>query len=99
MADGNNQNNSTTEENPLEEPTQPLQSKQIAGFQGRSKSQWPELVGLPAEEAQAKIKQDMEGALVQVVPPNHFVTMDFRRNRVRLYVDSEGKIARAPIIG
>ncbi|CAN1142570.1 Subtilisin inhibitor CLSI-I [Linum perenne] len=41
----------------------------------------------------------MEGALVQVVPPNHFVTMDFRRNRVRLYVDSEGKIARAPIIG
>ncbi|CAN1849819.1 hypothetical protein LINPERHAP1_LOCUS39550, partial [Linum perenne] len=34
MADGNNQNNSTTEEKPLEEPTQPLQrvsgEKQIA---------------------------------------------------------------------
>ncbi|CAN0880081.1 Subtilisin inhibitor 1 [Linum grandiflorum] len=97
MADGNNKNNCTTEEEqPSDQPNQPSEPR---FSQGRSKSQWPELVGLPAEEAEAKIKQDMGGALVQVVPPNHFVTMDFRRNRVRLYVDSEGKIARAPIIG
>ncbi|KAJ4704634.1 subtilisin inhibitor-like [Melia azedarach] len=64
-----------------------------------SKTTWPELVGSTAEEAEKKIKEEKPGALVHVVPPNSFVTMDFRRNRVRLYVDSSGKVERPPSIG
>ncbi|WCJ28336.1 Subtilisin inhibitor [Euphorbia peplus] len=60
---------------------------------------WPELVGLTAEEAERKIKEEMGRATVQVVPPNCFVTMDFRSERVRLYIDSSGKVARPPMIG
>lgn len=63
------------------------------------KTTWPELVGLTADEAEKKIKEERPVVQVQVVPPNSFVTMDFRQNRVRLYVDSSGKVDREPRIG
>ncbi|KAI7997024.1 hypothetical protein LOK49_LG10G01997 [Camellia lanceoleosa] len=63
------------------------------------KTTWPELVGLPAEEAERKIKEEMPEALIQVVPPDCLVTMEFIESRVRLYVDSSGKIVNPPIIG
>ncbi|CAL5388351.1 unnamed protein product [Camellia sinensis] len=63
------------------------------------KTTWPEVVGLPAEEAERKIKEEMPGVRIQVVPPNCFVTMDFNQQRVRLHVDSSGKVARPPKIG
>ncbi|XP_057497965.1 subtilisin inhibitor CLSI-I-like isoform X2 [Actinidia eriantha] len=64
-----------------------------------AKTTWPELVGLAAEEAEKKIKEEMPGARVQVVPPNCFVTMDFNQRRVRLHVDSARKVAQTPRIG
>ncbi|XP_057497964.1 subtilisin inhibitor CLSI-I-like isoform X1 [Actinidia eriantha] len=66
---------------------------------GTAKTTWPELVGLAAEEAEKKIKEEMPGARVQVVPPNCFVTMDFNQRRVRLHVDSARKVAQTPRIG
>ncbi|XP_050229165.1 subtilisin inhibitor CLSI-I-like [Mercurialis annua] len=60
---------------------------------------WPDLVGVTAEEAERKIKEDMAGAEVQVVPPDCFITMDFKVGRVRLFIDSSGKVAKPPIIG
>ncbi|GFY93219.1 hypothetical protein Acr_08g0016290 [Actinidia rufa] len=63
------------------------------------KTTWPELVGLAAEEAEKKIKEEMPGARVQVILPNCFVTMDFNQRRVRLHVDSVGKVAQTPRIG
>lgn len=64
-----------------------------------SKLTWPEVVGLTPEEGERKIKEEMPRVSVQVVPANSFVTMDFNQQRVRLYTDSSGKIARVPRIG
>lgn len=61
---------------------------------------WPELVGSTAEGAKQKVKEEFGDSIrVQVVPPNTFVTMDFDRQRVRLYVDSSGNVARTPRVG
>jgi hypothetical protein len=69
------------------------------GIKSCCKTTWPELVGFTAEEAERRIKEEKPGAQIQVVQPDCFVTMDFRQNRVRLHVDSLGKIQRAPRIG
>ncbi|KAM7274784.1 hypothetical protein ACFE04_016650 [Oxalis oulophora] len=63
------------------------------------KMEWPELVGMEAEFAKKKIKEELEGAQIRVVQPDHFVTMDYIEHRVRLYVNSSGKIDRPPRIG
>ncbi|ONK76903.1 uncharacterized protein A4U43_C02F1090 [Asparagus officinalis] len=51
-----------------------------------SKSSWPEVVGLTAGDAEKKIKEDMPDARVQIVPPDHFVTMDFRNMVILRYL-------------
>ncbi|CAK9159167.1 unnamed protein product [Ilex paraguariensis] len=66
------------------------------GLAGAPKTSWPELVGLTAGEAEKKVKEDFPKAEIQVVPPNHFVTMDYRTSRVRIHVDSSGKVERPP---
>ncbi|KAG8376932.1 hypothetical protein BUALT_Bualt09G0115500 [Buddleja alternifolia] len=64
------------------------------------KSTWPEVVGLTAEEAMKKIKQEMPSAIhIHVVPSDSFVTMDFRTDRVRIFIDSSGKVFKQPTIG
>ncbi|XP_026656455.1 subtilisin inhibitor CLSI-I-like [Phoenix dactylifera] len=63
------------------------------------KEAWPELVGLGVAEAEKRIKKDRPGIHIQVVPPDHFVTMDFDVGRVRLYIDSSDKIAKLPRTG
>ena len=60
---------------------------------------WPSLVGLTAEEAEKKIKEEMPEVYVTVVPPNHAITFDLRFNRVWLFVDSSGKVRQTPSIG
>ena len=64
-----------------------------------AKDSWPELVGQSSEEAKKKIKQDKPDADVQVVPADAFVTMDYNTGRVRVFVDSNDKVAKAPRIG
>lgn len=64
-----------------------------------TKTSWPELVGVTAEEAEKKVKEEVTGIEIQVVPPGNFVTADFRTNRVRLYVDEANKVIRTPGIG
>ncbi|CAL1369317.1 unnamed protein product [Linum trigynum] len=83
------------------QPTQPLPRPYgVPSLNNNTeKLEWPELVGLTAEEAESKIKQETTGVQVHVVPPNSFVTMELRQDRVRLYVDADGKVARAPKIG
>lgn len=63
------------------------------------KTTWPEVVGMTVEEAERKIREDKPGVQFQVVPQDGFVTMDFNPRRVRLFVDSERKVSRAPRIG
>ncbi|KAJ8750410.1 hypothetical protein K2173_014325 [Erythroxylum novogranatense] len=59
---------------------------------------WPELVGLTAEEAIKKIKEDIPGIRILMVPPN-IPTRDLDWNRVFLYVDREGKVEKVPGTG
>lgn len=63
------------------------------------KDSWPEVVGMSSDEAKKKIKEDKPGADVQVVPADAFVTMDYSTGRVRVFVDSNDKVAKAPRVG
>ncbi|GJN13578.1 hypothetical protein PR202_gb00298 [Eleusine coracana subsp. coracana] len=54
---------------------------------------------MSSEEAKKKIKEDKPEVDVQVVPADAFVTMDFNAGRVRVFVDSNDKVARAPRMG
>uniref|UniRef100_A0A0D9XXM7 Subtilisin inhibitor 1 n=1 Tax=Leersia perrieri TaxID=77586 RepID=A0A0D9XXM7_9ORYZ len=64
-----------------------------------AKESWPELVGVSSEAAKAKIGEERPEVDVQVVAADAFVTMDFNASRVRVFVDSDDKVARAPKIG
>lgn len=61
-----------------------------------SEGPWPELVGLPADEAVKRIQTANPALNVLIVPEGSAVTRDFRVDRVRVYADSEGKVAREP---
>ncbi|XP_058215200.1 subtilisin inhibitor CLSI-I-like [Rhododendron vialii] len=64
------------------------------------KTKWPEVVGLTSvEEAERIIKEEKPGVQIQVIPPEYGVTSDYKVQRVRLYVDSSGKVRWPPIIG
>lgn len=54
---------------------------------------------MTGEEAKKRIEEESPGISVHVIPQNSFVTMDYRTNRVRLYIDSSGKVAVAPKLG
>ncbi|KAD3338658.1 hypothetical protein E3N88_34179 [Mikania micrantha] len=63
------------------------------------KRSWPEVMGMKAEDAERKIKEEMPSAKVDVIPHQTFVTMDFVSTRVRLFVDSSQKVVKPPKIG
>ncbi|CAN6358241.1 unnamed protein product, partial [Urochloa humidicola] len=63
---------------------------------GEKKTSWPEVVGLPVEEAKKIILKDMSDADIVVLPAGSPVTMDFRSNRVRIFVDT---VAQTPTVG
>jgi phage-related protein len=50
------------------------------GSNPAAKTTWPELVGLTAEEAERKIKEEKPGAQIQVVQLDCFVTKGGARN-------------------
>lgn len=65
---------------------------------------WPErdLTGMDAEEARAAVLAGtlgIEGRNVHVLPQDAMVTMDFREDRVRIFVDGNNKVARQPMPG
>ncbi|KAK1428967.1 hypothetical protein QVD17_17808 [Tagetes erecta] len=81
---------------PVLEPQQPFPNvESIAG----KKTQWPELLGTKAEDAEKKIKEEMPRAKVHVISHDSFVTMDFVSTRVRLFVDSSQNVVKPPRIG
>jgi hypothetical protein len=50
-------------------------------------------------QAEALTKAAHPNKTVHVVPENSMVTMDFREDRVRIFVDGEGKVVSAPTLG
>ena len=61
-----------------------------------NKEKWPELTGKTGEEAKAAILKDDSKLQVDVLPEGSMVTMDYRLDRVRIFVGEDGKVARAP---
>jgi len=64
-----------------------------------TKESWPELVGLTGEEAKDKIKKERPELEVQILPELGPTTMDFRTDRVRIFVNGQNKVAHAPNCG
>ncbi|KAM0911270.1 hypothetical protein ACQ4PT_013579 [Festuca glaucescens] len=60
------------------------------------KTSWPELVGKSVEEAKKVILKDKPEAKIVVVPAGSLVTMDYRTDRVRLFVDT---VVEVPHVG
>ena len=60
---------------------------------------WPQVVGLPAHEAERRIKQDCPGVYCEVVSEKALLTMCYRSARVRIMVDGHGKVVGTPHVG
>lgn len=63
------------------------------------KTEWPELEGKSGKEAETVIKQQEPSLLVQIVPNNSMMTMDYRTDRVRVMVDEKGQVSSTPRVG
>ena len=61
--------------------------------------EFPQVVGLTGEEAKNVILQINPNLQVQIVPEGSMVTMDFRTDRVRIFVDGTGIVRNTPRIG
>ncbi|XP_019051913.1 PREDICTED: inhibitor of trypsin and hageman factor-like [Nelumbo nucifera] len=63
------------------------------------KSMWPELVGMNGEVAAAIIANENPKVRVGIIPEGRMVTMDYRCDRVRIWVDQYGSVKQVPKIG
>lgn len=101
----NSDSNIAEEEEPeLYEPEQPNPEEDKPAFGGMTIGSpsspqtvsWPELVGLPAEEAKKIIEDEGRGYTVVIVPPGGATTKDLREDRVFLFTNDEGFVERVP---
>lgn len=65
---------------------------------------WPEkqLVGMTGEEAKVAVlagSSTLMEANIHILPHDAMVTMDYREDRVRIFVGDDGKVVRQPKIG
>jgi len=61
---------------------------------------WPDVVGEDGEAACAEIRsQRPDLKIVAAIPENAPVTRDMRFDRVRVFVDEEGKVVKPPRVG
>ncbi|CAI5528800.1 unnamed protein product [Closterium sp. Naga37s-1] len=79
----------------------PRRPKQIAEEDCSSKTSWPEVVGMTGEKARDYILTSMPECNwdVRIIPNRGFATMDYRTNRVRIFVDKDGIVRVPPRIG
>ena len=73
-----------------------MQSRASASTSGQDRLQWPHLVGQLGTAAIETIKTERPDLHVQLVGPGQMTTMDFRLDRVRVYVDDAGNVVRPP---
>ena len=64
-----------------------------------TKESWPELVGQTGEEAQKAIQEERSDVTVEILNELSPTTMDYRPDRVRIFVNKEGKVAGPPQCG
>lgn len=70
----------------------------LAKFTNTNVSSWggQSLVGMTGEEAKASIQAINRTLEVHIVPEGSMMTADYILNRVRIFVDKNGKVAREP---
>lgn len=61
----------------------------------------PELVGKTGEEAEKVIRAEGAGRIntVQILEEGGMMTMDFREDRVRIFVNGDGIVTQTPMAG
>lgn len=64
-------------------------------------SKWPDkiLKGMDGKEAEREIKNINPTLETHVLPQDAIVTEDYREDRVRIFVDTNGKVVKQPQIG
>jgi len=65
---------------------------------------WPDknLIGMTGDEAKAAVlagNTELLSENVQIFPSDAMVTMDFREDRVRIFVGEDGNVVRQPNLG
>jgi hypothetical protein len=60
---------------------------------------WADLVGKAGEDARKEILRSAPHLKVAIVPHGSMVTMDFRTDRVRIFVDADGLVVVNPNLG
>ncbi|GMY27216.1 inhibitor of trypsin and hageman factor-like protein [Fagus crenata] len=63
------------------------------------KSSWPELVGVQGTVAEATIERENPLVNAVIVPEGSSVILDFRCDRVWVWVDKNGLVDKVPKIG
>lgn len=61
--------------------------------------EWLELVGKSGEEAKEVVEKGNPNVRVEIIPDGGTLPDDVDEDRVRIYVDSAGKVTRVPQIG
>ena len=75
-----------------------VQQPSVGGSESKHEGPWPECVSMTGSECSRLIQtyaEDVRGN-VQILNVNTMVTMDFRTDRVRIFVDDDGIVARIP---
>ncbi|CAL8989887.1 unnamed protein product, partial [Prunus brigantina] len=62
------------------------------------KDTWPELLGAQGTDAEATIERENPLVDAVIVPEGSFVTADYRCDRVRVWVNTDGIVTRVPSI-
>ncbi len=74
---------------------QPAQQQPVVAGSGRQKKAWPELVGATYEHAVEVVQREAPDVTsTPRVKEGSFVTMDYRLDRVRIYVSAEEGVNR-----
>jgi len=57
------------------------------------------MVGMPGKQAVAQLEQENPNMNIQLVPFGSMVTMDYREDRIRVFVDEQGNVSKPPRVG
>ena len=64
-----------------------------------AKISWPEFVGMNGEKVKKQLEATVPGMEIFVIPEGSVVTFDLLLNRIRIFVDRNGNVARPPCVG
>jgi len=71
----------------------------FAAVDGQPKVEWPELVGKTADEAKQVLEREATGRRVAVLSHGMCITADYRTDRIQVWLNADGTVARPPRIG